>query len=296
MMQDAMNLTLLHGGRWFGRYGTLACPVCQPEAQPGQNALTLADGDKGLLVHCKKTGCDFRELSIALGIRTGAFAAPDLTAVARRDADRQAEAEKRAQHAHGIWDAAEPICGTIAETYLRKRGITCALPETLRFHPACWHGPTAQRLPAMVARVYGGAAFAVHRTYLRADGTGKADVPKGTEKMMLGACAGGAVQLACAPERLVVAEGIETTLSLSCGMLDGPGALWAALSTSGLRGLVLPARPARLTVARDGDAAGGAAALALAERAAALGWRVGMMDPGDDCDFNDILTRKVAIR
>ncbi|WP_449579231.1 DUF7146 domain-containing protein [Paracoccus mutanolyticus] len=52
------------------------------------------------------------------------------------------------------------------ETYLRGRGITSDLPKSLRFHPDCWH-PSAQRAPAMVARIDGLPRLAVHRTYLR---------------------------------------------------------------------------------------------------------------------------------
>lgn len=291
-MTDARTLTLHHRGRWHGGYGTLPCPVCQPEARPGQNALTLADGAKGLLAHCHKTGCDFRDVAAALGIRPGIVAAPDPLVIARREAERQADADKRARQARALWDGAEPIRGTIAETYLRGRGISCALPDTLRFHPECWHGPTARRWPALVARVDGGAGFAVHRTWLRGDGTGKA--PVDPPKAMLGACAGGAVRLTDALGRLVVAEGIETALSLSCGLLDGPAAVWAALSTSGLRALLLPACAGRLTVACDGDPAGRAAALALAARAHGLGWRVDMLDPGTGRDFNDLLREGVT--
>ena len=53
-------------------------------------------------------------------------------------------------------------------------------------------------------------------------------------------------------------------------------------------------QPGRLTIACDGDAAGRAAALALAERAHALRWTVATIDPGDGADFNDILNRKDA--
>lgn len=52
MMTDARTLTLARGGRWHGRYGTVPCPICQPEARRGQDALTLADGRDGrLLAH-----------------------------------------------------------------------------------------------------------------------------------------------------------------------------------------------------------------------------------------------------
>ncbi|QYK43563.1 MAG: toprim domain-containing protein [Paracoccaceae bacterium] len=289
---DAQLLTLSRGGRWYGRYGTLPCPLCQPEARPGQNALTLSDGAKGLLAHCKKTGCAFRDVAAALGITPGTFSAPNPAILAQHAADRQAEAEKRARQARTIWVEAAPISGTIAETYLRGRGITCDLPDSLRFHPEAWHGPTARRLPALVARVDGSSSFAVHRTFLRQDGNGKAEVEP--QKAMLGAVKGGAVQLARASGPLVVAEGIETALSLASGLLCEPATVWAALSTSGMRALELPACTGRLTVACDGDAPGRAAALMLAERAYGLGWRVGLLDPGDGADFNDLLRKGVA--
>jgi hypothetical protein len=105
---------------------------------------------------------------------------------------------------------------------------------------------------------------------------------------------GGAVRLSDGPGRLVVAEGIESALSLLCGLLDGPVTVWAGLSTSGLRGLHLPTQPGRLTVATDGDEPGREAGHALAERAHALGWHVSILDPETGADFNDILTGKAV--
>ena len=292
-MTDARELTVALGGRWHRRYGAAPCPICQPERRKGQNALTVADGKSGrLMLHCKKSGCAFLDILAAAGLRSGDYAPPDPAALAKREAERRAEAMKRAAQAERLWRDARPIAGTIAEAYLRERGITCELPRTLRFHPQCWHGPTARRWPAMVAAVQGAGAAAVHRTWLRPDGTGKADIDPA--KAMLGATAGGAVRLTDGLSRLVVCEGIETALSLSCGLLDAPAAIWAALSTSGLRGLRLPGRPGRLTIAPDGDGPGRESAHALAERAHGLGWQVGILDPGDGCDFNDILTGKAV--
>lgn len=291
-MSDARTIAAALGGRWHGRYGTAPCPVCQPQRRKGQDALTIADGKAGLLLHCKRAGCAFRDILAAAGIAPGSHAPPDPAAVAQRQAEARAEAAKRERQARAVWDEAAPICGTPAETYLRRRGITCDLPATLRFHPDCWHGPTARRWPALVALVEGGDGFAVHRTYVAHDGCGKAPVTPA--KAMLGATAGGAVRLTGGNLRLVVAEGIESAASLLCGLLGGPATVWAALSTSGLRGLRLPAFPGRLTIAQDGDAPGREAAHALAERAAALGWQVGMFEPGDGRDFNDILTERAA--
>lgn len=290
-MTDARELTAILGGRWHGRYGATPCPACQLERRKGQSALTVADGRNGRLVlHCKKSACAFLDILAAAGLRSGDYRPPDAATLAQRESEARAEAEKRAAQAKRLWLEAQPISGTLAETYLRGRSITCPLPRTLRFHPEAWHGPTARRYPAMVAAVQGTGAAAVHRTYLRADGTGKAAIEP--DKMMLGATAGGAVRLTDGPSRLAVGEGIESTLSLACGILDAPATLWAALSTSGLRRLHLPPRPGRLVVACDGDTPGREAGHALAERAHALGWQVSILDPGNGADFNDILTGK----
>ena len=292
-MTDARNLTLDLGGKWHGRYGVAPCPICQPEKRRGQNALTLSTGSDGrLLAHCKKAGCDFRDLAAALGLRSGDFARPDEAETLARSRGLVAEADKRARQAEAIWREAQPIAGTPAETYLRFRGITCELPDTLRFYPLCWHGATAQRLPALVALVAGCDRLAVHRTYLRPDGLGKAAAEPA--KTMLGATAGGAVTLQDGAGRLVVAEGIETALSLASGLLPLPVRLVAALSTSGMQALRLPAQPGRLTIASDSDdgGAGLAAARTLAERAYALGWQVSLLPAPEGQDWNDVLTRK----
>ncbi|MDO6584816.1 toprim domain-containing protein [Salipiger sp. 1_MG-2023] len=292
MATDARAITEHLCGKWHRRYGAAPCPICQPEGRKEQNALTLADGRDGRwLLNCKKAGCSFTDILAAAGVSPGSHAAPDPAGMARRDAEAKADAEKRERQARALWSEARPIAGTLVETYLRARGITCALPNTLRFHPACWH-PTAKRFPAMIARVDGVERFAAHRTYLRPDGSGKAEVTP--PRAMLGAVAGGAVRLTQAEGPLVVAEGIETALSLACGLLRVPATIWAALSTSSLCCLHLPDPPGRLTIASDGDDAGRAAAHALAERAHALGWAVSLLPAPDGTDWNDILNLKGA--
>jgi len=293
-MTEAQRITAALKGRWHGRYGLACCPA-HGDRNP---SLSLSDGPSGrLLAHCK-TGCDFTAVLDALrglGIIEGRGTVPqtDPAELARYQAELQREAEKRERQARAIWAEAQPIGGTIAETYLRRaRGINCALPDSLRFHPACWHGATAKRLPALVAAIEGGDRFAVHRTYLRADGMGKADVAP--PKAMLGAVAGGAVRLSGGPDALAVGEGIETALSLLCGPLRGSVAVWAALSASGMSGLRLPSVPGALIVAADGDDAGRAAGHALADRAAALGWSITLFPAPAGRDWNDVLMQKGA--
>ena len=286
--QDTRGLALALHGRWHGRYGTAPCPICQSEGRRDQDALTLTDGRNGRLVlHCKKSGCAFTDILAAAGLRSGDYRAPDPAVIAQREAEAKAESQRKAAQAKRLGDEAQPIDGTPAETYLRGRGITCQLPSTLRYHEGCWHGPTAKRYPALIATVQGAGLPAVHRTYLRADGSGKADLD--SAKLMLGATAGGAVRLTEGPGPLAVTEGIETGLSLASGLLRTPATVWAALSTSGIRGLHLPDHPGRLTIATDGDAAGRAAGHVLATRAHALGWQVSVLPAPEGRDWNDIL-------
>ena len=286
---DARSLTHALNGRWHGSYGTAPCPA-HDDRRP---SLSLADGHDGRLLARCHAGCEWpaildalRGLGLVEGRSDGR--SPDPAELANRRRKEAADAARRAAQAERCWAEARPIAGTLAERYLRGRGIACPLPNILRFHPTCWHGPTARRHPAMVARVEGSDGPAVHRIYLAPSG-GKA--PVGPAKMALGATAGGAVRLLGGHRRLVVAEGVETALSLASGLLDGPMSLWAALSAPGMAALRLPplVDDAELVVACDGDRAGREAAHALAQRADALGWRVSLADPGDALDFNDVL-------
>lgn len=287
-MTESQRITAALGGKWYRRYGVARCPA-HGDRRP---SLTLSDGPNGrLLAHCK-TGCSFADVLAALRglgiVEAGRLPQTDPAELARYQEEQRREAEKKARQALGIWTEAQPIGGTVAETYLRGRGITCPLPETLRFHPECWHGATAKRLPAMVARIDGAEGFAVHRTYLAADGSGKAQVDPA--KAMLGAVAGGAVRLTEGHDALAVAEGIETALSLSCGLLEAPTTIWAALSAPGLRALRLPPQPGVIIIATDNDAAGIEAGQDLARRAYGLRWSVSTLTPPEGVnDWNDYL-------
>ena len=135
-----------------------------------------------------------------------------------------------------------------------------------------------------------------HRTYLRPDGSGKAAVE--ATKASLGPIAGGAVQLAAIqPGRwTLIAEGIETALSVaqSCGL-----PAWAALSAGGIRNLVLPLDADMVLICADNDAngIGQRDANAAAERFLAEGRRVRIaLPPRSGLDFNDLLRGSASIR
>ncbi|WP_306047590.1 toprim domain-containing protein [Nioella sp. MMSF_3534] len=289
-MTSATELKSALGGIWRGNTGNAPCPVCQPEGAPAQKALAIKLEAGRVLFHCHKSSCAFADILAAAGLRRGAHCPPDREAVATYEAERKAQNQRKTEQAARVWKEARPIQGTFAEAYLCARGIKCPLPPSLRFHPDCWHGPSAGRYPAMIALVMGSGGFSVHRTYLRNDGAGKASLEP--NKMMLGAVSGGAVRLTECDGRLVVCEGIETGLSLASGLLRRPATIWAALSTSGMRGLHLPERAGRLTIATDGDAAGHEAGNALAERACALGWQVSLLPAPNGRDWNDLINAK----
>ena len=132
-----------------------------------------------------------------------------------------------------------------------------------------------------------GQFLGIQRTYLAADGSGKASVEP--VRASLGSPAGGAVRLSEPHHgRLLVGEGIETTTAAAL-VLDWNGAAWATLGTSGLRAVVLPARMRDVVIAADRDAKGGGqlAAAALGERLMEEGRSVAIKLPpfvGDWCD------------
>ena len=280
---DPRTLTLTLGGTWYGGYGRTKCPVCGGNKQ--NPPLSIKRGEKGLLLHCFK-GCDFRDIREALSVYGFSGNTPMTASEALQERKKEdALSQKKAAQAQTCWKEAEPISGTPAESYLRRRGIKGDLPAALRFHPDCWHAGSAKRLPAMIARIDGGERFAIHRTYLTEDAR-KADVEP--NKMMLGRAKGGAVRLGGSVGPLVVGEGIESVLSVM-SVLSLAGTPWAALSTSGLMGLKLPENPSEMIIAVDGDQPGRSAGQCLARRAAAAGWKVSTADPGDGKDFNDLL-------
>ena len=202
---NAYSITAALGGRWHGNYGLAFCPAHENTRTP---ALSLKDGDDDKLLVCCHAGCAGVDVLAALRAR-GLLAGrsdwkPDPREIERRKTEEDAERRRRIDQARRCWAEAGPIAGTLGERYLRARGITCPLPPTLRFHANCWHGPTATRVPAMVAAVsIGRKVVGVHRTYLAEPG---AKAFGNESRMMLGRCAGGATRLSGGAGALLVAE------------------------------------------------------------------------------------------
>jgi hypothetical protein len=193
--------------------------------------------------------------------------------------------------ARRLFTMSQPIGRTLVEAYLRNRGIT-ALHEAgaLRFHPRCYYRPDenapTETWPAMIARVTDleGRITGAHRTWLDPAGRGKA--PIDTPRRAMGDLLGNAVRFGVANDVLAAGEGIETMLSLRCVLPTLPMA--AALSANHLAALLLPPTLRRLYIARDNDAAGDGAAMALTERAQSAGIEAITWSPRRG-DFNEDL-------
>lgn len=178
-----------------------------------------------------------------------------------------------------LFSMAQPVTGTLAESYFRKRGIT-ALHKTgsLRFHPCCYyrpdeHSPT-ETWPALIASVtdLDGHQTGAHRTWLDPDGFSEATLGKApieTPRRAMGDLLGHAVRFGSAGEVMAAGEGIETMLSLRCVLPEMPMA--AALSAVHLAAILFPDTLRRLYIVRDDDPAGDGARDTLVERADALG-------------------------
>lgn len=202
----------------------------------------------------------------------------------------KSETAKRTNNdrAKALWQESMPVPGTQAELYLKARGISM-MPDSLRFHPETYHGPTRRNYPAMIAAITcwpNQKPHAVHRTFLNGDK--KADLDP--SRMMLGEIGGGAVRLSQVHDVLAVGEGIETCLSFqqTTGIPT-----WAALSANNYRNLTLPPSVKEITVAADNDAIGLSKAHEAAAEWARQGIVVRVVFPSEKgMDFNDIHKRE----
>jgi putative DNA primase/helicase len=221
---------------------------------------------------------------------------------ARRAAQEKAYMDDTREGAAAIWQASTPVNGTLAETYLRARGLALpGWPDVLRFHPALPYPGKQKPYPALVCRVddMGGELTAIWRIYLREDGR-KADVPNA--KLGLGPAAGGAVRIGGAGPKIAIAEGLESALGY--WLLTGRRhPTWAGLSTAGLIGFEVPLGVDHVVIAPDGDRpikrqgedfvpavpAGRKAALALRARLLAEGIACTIAaEPPAGRDYNDL--------
>lgn len=270
----------LPDGRQRGRWWLGARNPTRADRKPGSFVVELrlgwwcdyATGDKGgdpisLYAYIRGLGQGdaARELAAELGLDTSIeprrWRAPKPPPAEERVKDHDREAAQRRVWARQIWEKAKPARGTDVEAYLRGRGIEVPVPRSLRFamlkHKAAGHA-----LPCMVgAMQVADGLVGIHRTYLAPGGEGKARIALtdargraagwAETKLMLGSAEGAAVRLSPASPNLVLAEGIETALSV---LQLAPGwTVWAALSAGNLSKVAFPDGTRRLVIMADGD-------------------------------------------
>ncbi len=202
------------------------------------------------------------------------------------------------ESARRLFAISQPLPGTIADAYLRNRGITALHGAgALRFHPRCYYRADAEAptetWPALIAAVtdLGGRITGAHRTWLDPSGEDKA--PVDTPRRAMGHLLGNGVRFGVAGKPapaqagvMAAGEGIETMLSLRSAMPSLP--MVAGLSANHLAALLFPASLRRLYVANDDDPAGDAALATLTGRAQTAGIEALRLSPilGD---FNEDL-------
>lgn len=283
-------VTLRAAGREF-----VACCPFHADRSP---SFTVYRGASGWQAHC--FGCGWhgdvldlvqRAYSVSLPDAARMLGAGDVPMVAlpaaRAFLDSEKKGAERQAEAVAIWEKAQPAAGTLAECYLRWRGILPPYPPALRFLdlPCGNLGP----MPCLVAGVQdvGGAVIGIQRIWLAHDGRGKADVPK--PKLSLGTIKGGAIRLGDLDETgcLTVCEGPEDGLSL-CEMLGGP--VWVSAGTSFLPAMQFPPEVRSIVIGADNDPAGREAADKAARSFAERGITVRIIRPLEWAkDFNDEL-------
>jgi DNA primase len=199
--------------------------------------------------------------------------------------------EQRIADARDIWRAAMPALGTPVETYLKSRGLDLRIPETIRYAPLAY-GERGPVHPCLVAAIAGpdNRLCGIQRTYLAADGLGKADVAK--PKLSLGRISGGAIRLAPAASDLMVCEGLEDGLTLQ---QQHGTAVWVAAGAGNMPKMAFPRVVGRVTVGGDADDAGRASAMAAVKAFHARGVLSRSVFPVGAKDFNaELMGRQAA--
>lgn len=171
---------------------------------------------------------------------------------AKRRAESERDQRRRVETAREIWLGSGQLGGAPAR-YLSLRGInTDFADDQIRAHPGLRH-PEGGTFPALVARIASpdGEGTGVWRIYVKADGSGKAPVEN--PKKGLGVATGGACRIGGIWPHIAVCEGLETALAVR-ELVPGKIPVWASLSTSGMRGLVLPQEIESVDIFADADA------------------------------------------
>jgi hypothetical protein len=146
---------------------------------------------------------------------------------------------ERSRAALAVWEASRDPRETLAETYLRGRGLELddrVAGEALRYHPALrLKGGTTPGMVCLFRTIHGDRPTAIHRTFLDREG-------RKLGRKMLGRTGASAVKLDGDGEvtaGLVVAEGVESAMAARtslAGRWAAPARSSACRRSAGSRG------------------------------------------------------------
>jgi putative DNA primase/helicase len=283
-MTTAAQIAEFYGLDASGESFVGECPSC------GYRGFSVTEKDGRTLFYCNAGGCaqeevisNLREAGLWEQSPSEVFTPLDNQAP-RTDQHRRKAKSIRA--ALAMWRRSQPATGTVVETYLRARDYRGLIPPDLRYVTAKHRSDSAMH-PVMLGAVTRTGdpdqITGVHRTFLRSDGSAKADLPE--KKMSLGGIRGAAVRLTPAASKLAICEGIETGLSF----MQATGIpTWAALSAAGMQSLLLPPEVREVVIAADPDPVGIKTARRAAYRWHGEGRTVRIVQPPQGFDFNDL--------
>ncbi len=252
MQIKAEAVAKILGGRRVSGGFLCHCPVAAHGKGRGDlhPSLTIADGDRALLYTCH-AGCDPRAIRAAID-RLDLTGEP-LYAPGQNSSSGRATPKTTSAHARALWRGAQPVAGTLAETYLRERGFDEPPPATIRFLSRYRYEPRGKYFACMIAAIQAPTReiVAVQLTFLHSGGRRKADVLE--TRRTVGPAGEGVLRLAAVAEHIGLAEGFETAWAAQL-MHELP--VWAALGTKRYLKLKLPSEVKRVTIFADPDADG----------------------------------------
>ena len=243
------------------------CPLCG-----GEDRFRFDDSEGRGTWICNQCGAgDGMKLAMSYTGKTFSEVAPLIDGMVGNIKFETAKSERTPEQVRDTlrdtWRATREITpGDVAHRYLASRGLDGLIyPKALRFAEKLRDGEGGIR-PCMVAMVGlpGQEKFvSMHRTFLKPDGSGKAEM-EAPRKLMPGSIPDGACVMLSefSGGSLGIAEGIETALAASA-LYDMP--VWSALNATMLRKWIPPEGCDSVAVFGDNDKnyAGQAAAYGL---------------------------------
>lgn len=197
----------------------------------------------------------------------------------------------RIAEAREIWRSATPAAGTLAESYLRSRGIRIPIPKSIRFARLPYR-KLRKQFPVLVAAIASAddQLQGIQRIYLNESGTRKAGLEK--PKLSLGRITGGAIRFGPLSRRISVTEGLEDALTLQQQL---GFTAWASCGATMLPRLILPPDVSEVVVGGDDDSVGRHAAAQAVASFRNRGIHSRAIFPVGGKDFNAQLMKELGL-